>query len=812
MRKLIFIASLTWSGLVFGSTADPVVIEITDTTMSSVYYQQQKFSTPTKLVFKNLTSVDGDITFHMNSNLVEVDFPLLKSANGIFYAHQNLELQKISAPNLTSVVRYLYVYGNTSLIELNVCKLKDIFPPEITHDPYAIYYKVMNNTPVVDAIPLCFSQGGPVSLALSNNTISEDRAINSLVGKLSATAHPNDKLAYFLSGDLMDNFKFRITKDSLLSASGFDYETKSTYDIGITEVNQLGERIEKIFSINISPASGTQDTAIIEITETNLPTVYYQQQTFSKPTKLVFKNLTTVAGHIYFHNNTNLVSVDFPLLKSSADIFYFYKNVGLRKINAPNLTTVGRYLYVYGNASLEQLAICNLKEIQSPELPMDPYSIYYTVSNNTAAVDKTPLCFSNGAPQTLSVSNRSVKENQVVKSLVGKLSATAPASDKLRFFLSGDMADNNKFMIRNDSLLTASSFDFETRNSYIIKVTAINQLGERTEGDFTVNVLDIAAEDTTVLVINDAVMSSLYYHQTSFTTPTKLLFKNLTAVTGSIYFHQVANLVQVDFPLLDSTGGFVYFNQNESLKKINAPVLRSAVDYLYVYGNASLNQLDVCQLKTISPSGPFNAPYYFISNNNNLDQASVCLTKTNVIYVPVNNILVKSPPNTLIGYLIADAAATETVQYNFVDSEGKVLINPYFEIRGASVYLTKDFSFYTNTNFTFDISGIRIAQTPKRPFDVAAGLHEKIVLRVNTSVAKATRYTNEWIGKGLTAASSAWENPGNWSLNTLPDANTDVVIRGGKVIVGTNGICRTITLNSGANFIVKAPFKLTIIH
>ncbi len=59
---------------------------------------------------------------------------------------------------------------------------------------------------------------------------------------------------------------------------------------------------------------------------------------------------------------------------------------------------------------------------------------------------------------------------------------------------------------------------------------------------------------------------------------------------------------------------------------------------------------------------------------------------------------------------------------------------------------------------------------------------------------------------------STWENPGNWSCNVLPDANTDVFIPSGTVMLGSNAPCRSIAVSLGANFSVLPGFILTITH
>jgi len=70
------------------------------------------------------------------------------------------------------------------------------------------------------------------------------------------------------------------------------------------------------------------------------------------------------------------------------------------------------------------------------------------------------------------------------------------------------------------------------------------------------------------------------------------------------------------------------------------------------------------------------------------------------------------------------------------------------------------------------------------------------------------KFINTWTG----ATSNAWENTANWSCGTLPDANTDVTISSGNVIINSNVTIRTLTIAPGAAITVQPGFTLTITH
>lgn len=81
---------------------------------------------------------------------------------------------------------------------------------------------------------------------------------------------------------------------------------------------------------------------------------------------------------------------------------------------------------------------------------------------------------------------------------------------------------------------------------------------------------------------------------------------------------------------------------------------------------------------------------------------------------------------------------------------------------------------------------------------------------VDTSISNPIilKFTNTWTG----TIDTSWENPANWSCGELPDANTDVIINAGTVIVNSNPNIRSLTLGTGVNFAVNPNFIFTINH
>jgi hypothetical protein len=99
---------------------------------------------------------------------------------------------------------------------------------------------------------------------------------------------------------------------------------------------------------------------------------------------------------------------------------------------------------------------------------------------------------SNHAPTAIGLANASVAENQPPGTSVGTLSATdADAADALTFSLVPGALDNAAFAIGGTTLRTASSFDFETKSSYSIRVRVDDGHGGSFERVFTIAVTNV---------------------------------------------------------------------------------------------------------------------------------------------------------------------------------------------------------------------------------------------------------------------------------------------------------------------------------
>ncbi|MBD2139083.1 putative Ig domain-containing protein [Anabaena sp. FACHB-1237] len=100
----------------------------------------------------------------------------------------------------------------------------------------------------------------------------------------------------------------------------------------------------------------------------------------------------------------------------------------------------------------------------------------------------------NNAPTNITINNSNIAENQAIGTVIGNLSTTDPdiANTFTYSLVSGDgVTDNGSFIIIGNQLKTNTVFDFETKNSYSIRVKTTDQGGLSYEKQFTINVNDL---------------------------------------------------------------------------------------------------------------------------------------------------------------------------------------------------------------------------------------------------------------------------------------------------------------------------------
>jgi hypothetical protein len=102
-------------------------------------------------------------------------------------------------------------------------------------------------------------------------------------------------------------------------------------------------------------------------------------------------------------------------------------------------------------------------------------------------------------------------------------------------------------------------------------------------------------------------------------------------------------------------------------------------------------------------------------------------------------------------------------------------------------------------------SSLQITAAPSSLY----GYKYRCVVNGNTYSAESQlKFTISWTG----AASTDWQNPANWNCGTIPDANTDVIIKNAAryPVINNNASCRSIKAAIGATLLIKNGINLTL--
>lgn len=77
----------------------------------------------------------------------------------------------------------------------------------------------------------------------------------------------------------------------------------------------------------------------------------------------------------------------------------------------------------------------------------------------------------------------------------------------------------------------------------------------------------------------------------------------------------------------------------------------------------------------------------------------------------------------------------------------------------------------------------------------------------NGKITYNLKFVNRWNG-----TNNNWENAASWSCGSLPDANTDVVISSGNVVINADATVRSIKVAAGATLTVATGVNFTVLH
>jgi len=297
----------------------------------------------------------------------------------------------------------------------------------------------------------------PTDAALSNSSIAENAGANTVIGTLS-TADPDASSTFtytLVSGTgSTDNAAFNILDDQLRATASLNFEAKSSHSIRVRSTDQGGLFTEKTFTI-----------AVANVNET--------------PTDVALS-----ASSIAENAGANAVVGGFSTTDPDASNTFIYTLVtGTGSTDNAAFNISGNQLRATASLNFEA------KSSYSIRVRATDQGGLFTEKAFTITVTNV-----NEAPTDIALSTSSIAENAGANALVGTLSTTDPdAGNTFTYSLvSGTgSTDNAAFTITANQLTANASFDFETKNSYAVRVRSTDQDGLFTEKPFTISVTDV---------------------------------------------------------------------------------------------------------------------------------------------------------------------------------------------------------------------------------------------------------------------------------------------------------------------------------
>ncbi|HSV85891.1 MAG TPA: cadherin domain-containing protein [Levilinea sp.] len=311
----------------------------------------------------------------------------------------------------------------------------------------------------------------PTSLLLSPGSLLENQPAGTTVGTFNTTDQDaGDSYTYTLVSGTgsTDNTRYSISGFSLMTRAVFDFEDKPIHTIRARVTDSGGLWYEQSFNIQV-----------VDVNEA--PTAIQ----LSKSRVSEKRPVGTVVGLLSALDADAGDSHSFSLVTGSDD--------------------AGNHAFTIAENSLLTNAEFDLEVKGS-----------YTI--RIRAVDRAGLEFEkaftititpfNQPPTDISLSNSSVPENQPVDATVGSLSTTDLNPDDTFTYtlVEGEGSAGNPFFTINASTLrTAALFDFESRNSYTIRVRSSDSEGLFTEKAFTILVANANERPTALSLFNSSV-------------------------------------------------------------------------------------------------------------------------------------------------------------------------------------------------------------------------------------------------------------------------------------------------------------------
>jgi len=408
----------------------------------------------------------------------------------------------------------------------------------------------------------------PTDIRLSNNKIGENEAVNTFIAKLFTTDQDEgDSFTYSLISGLNDdhNALFRIIDNELLSEAVFNFENQNEFTIRVRTTDSNNDFFDKNFTIYVTDRNDLPNS--LEINKKSffesdpIGTVIGTFIT-ADPDQDEIHNYSLVAGNNDTDNARFLVSGNELLLNTQADFetkaFYNIRLAVTDKqggvlekafiIEVKDTNDPPTKLSINDNIITENLPVSSIVGILETTDPDATEEFVYTLLPDFDAADfyiendllKSNQVFdyesksvytvkiqvedkggialqrnfaivvkdTNDVPSDIILSNSIVAENKPTGTVIGTFNTIDNDGEEAFTYSLVDGVnanDNNLFQISENKLLTASTFNFEEKTSYQIRIRTLDGGGSSFEKNFSISVQDANDAPTSVDLSNNSI-------------------------------------------------------------------------------------------------------------------------------------------------------------------------------------------------------------------------------------------------------------------------------------------------------------------
>lgn len=297
----------------------------------------------------------------------------------------------------------------------------------------------------------------PTSIALSSLTVNENVATGTTVGALTTVdPSPSDTHTYTLvtGTGSTDNASFAISGSNLVTAAALNFETKSSYTVRIRSTDSSGLFTEQTFAISV--ANVNEAPTAVALSSNTIAD--------NSPVATAVGTLSTTDPDVGNTHTYTLVT-------------------GTGSTNNASFQIVGNTLQTAAIIDFDSQATYSVR-VRSTDA--GGLSTEQVLTITATAV--------NEAPTAISLSNLTIAENQPVATAVGTLTTTDPDAGGSHTYTlvsgTGD-TDNASFTVSGNQIVSAATFDFETKSSYTIRVRSTDAGGLFTEQLFVITITNV---------------------------------------------------------------------------------------------------------------------------------------------------------------------------------------------------------------------------------------------------------------------------------------------------------------------------------